>query len=58
MKPFICNCGAKKGKHKRDHWCEVWAAQGDDDFDAELEDQYNDPRHELRTAMPTLGDLG
>ena len=31
MKPFICNCGAKKGKHRRDHWCDVWDATGPDE---------------------------
>lgn len=60
MKPFICNCGAKKGKHKRDHWCDVWEAQGDDptleEWDIEAENQYNDPRHEIRVAMPTEAD--
>ena len=59
MKPFICNCGAKKGKHRRDHWCDVWEASGSDDtleeWDIEPEDQYNDPRHEIRVAMPTEG---
>ena len=30
MKQFICGCGAKKGKHRRDHWCDVWESQGGD----------------------------
>lgn len=33
MNPFICNCGAKKGKHRRDHWCDVWEARHDDPAD-------------------------
>ena len=60
MKPFICRCGAKKGSHRRDHWCEVWEATGDEtisDEDQELEDQYNDPHHEIRVAMPTWEEV-
>lgn len=37
-KPFICNCGAKKGKHRRDHWCDIWDANGPDETLYEWDD--------------------
>lgn len=62
MKAFICRCGAKKGSHRRDHWCDVWEATGPDesieawDGRTDADDAMDDPRREIRVAMPTEAD--